>query len=187
MAGKPSKLRGILTLVVVTLFLSGALRLGMASVAIAKSSEPVTALQAPASAADPDLAELLAMLQSRATELDEREAAVSTRERDLKASEALILENLAKLEATEQRLTQTVAKVAGASSDDIDRLTSVYEAMKPKEAALLFEQMTAEFAAGFLGRMSATAAAGIFSGLSAEKAYEVSVVLAGRNAKAPKE
>ncbi len=47
--------------------------------------------------------------------------------------------------------------------------------------------MNSEFAAGFLGRMNPQAAAGIMSNLSTEAGYAISVVLAGRNALAPKD
>ena len=47
--------------------------------------------------------------------------------------------------------------------------------------------MTPEFAAGFIGRMRADAAAAIMAGLSPQAAYTISVILAGRNARAPTE
>jgi hypothetical protein len=52
--------------------------------------------------------------------------------------------------------------------------------------AALFQTMSPEFAAGFLGRMQPTSAADILTGLKPDKAYEVSVLLAGRNALVPK-
>jgi flagellar motility protein MotE (MotC chaperone) len=58
--------------------------------------------------------------------------------------------------------------------------------MKPKDAAALFEEMDPGFAAGFLGRMRAVAAASVMAGLSPQTAYSVSVIMAGRNANAPK-
>jgi flagellar motility protein MotE (MotC chaperone) len=45
--------------------------------------------------------------------------------------------------------------------------------------------MSPEFAAGFLGRMQPEAAAAVLSGMSAEAAYAVSILIAGRNARAP--
>jgi flagellar motility protein MotE (MotC chaperone) len=57
--------------------------------------------------------------------------------------------------------------------------------MKPKDAAAIFESMDVTFAAGFLARMNRDAAARLMAGLSAEKAYSISVVMAGRNARAP--
>ncbi|MEZ5673973.1 MAG: hypothetical protein R3D81_01625 [Thalassovita sp.] len=74
-----------------------------------------------------------------------------------------------------------------AAERDIGTLVAVYENMKPKDAAPLFEEMDPNFAAGFLSRMKPEAAAGIMAGLSPNVAYTISVVLAGRNAEAPKE
>jgi flagellar motility protein MotE (MotC chaperone) len=46
--------------------------------------------------------------------------------------------------------------------------------------------MAPDFAAGFLAQMRPDAAAAVLSGLDPNKAYTISVVLAGRNALAPK-
>ena len=46
--------------------------------------------------------------------------------------------------------------------------------------------MEPDFAAGFLGRMRPDAAAAVMAGLTPETAYSISVILAGRNATAPK-
>lgn len=90
---------------------------------------------------------------------------------------------LAELETAEARLDAAVARAAGAAEADLGQLTTVYETMKPKDAARLFEQMEPEFAAGFLGRMRPEAAAEVMAGLTSERAYAVSAVLAGRNAR----
>ena len=97
------------------------------------------------------------------------------------------LEVQAVREAAEAKLASTLALADNAAENDLARMTSVYENMKPKEAAALFEEMSPDFAAGFLGRMRPDAAAAIMAGLSAPTAYTVSVVLAGRNASAPTE
>jgi flagellar motility protein MotE (MotC chaperone) len=91
------------------------------------------------------------------------------------------------MQAVEAELQATLALADGAAEADLDRLTAVYQAMKPKDAAALFETMSPEFAAGFLGRMPPESAAAILSGMSAESAYGVSVIVAGRNAGAPKD
>ena len=86
-----------------------------------------------------------------------------------------------------RRDDRALALADGAAEKDIQKLTAVYQAMKPKDAAALFETMSPEFAAGFLGRMPPEAAAAILSGMSSEAAYGVSVIVAGRNAAAPKD
>lgn len=98
-----------------------------------------------------------------------------------------IEEKIAALETAERALSATLALADGASESDLGRLTSVYENMKPKDAAALFETMDPAFAAGFLARMRPETAAGIMAGLSPQVAYKISVILAGRNAAVPTE
>jgi len=182
---------GPLPVIIIALVLSGSLRLG--GIGLANATETA---EAPESTPPPvqehaepdlDMAALLKMVQARNAQLDAKEAELAAKASDLAAAQELIEMNLIKLAEAEARLAETVSKVDGASEADLDRLTAVYEAMKPKVAAPLFEQMTPEFAAGFLGRMAPQAAAGIMSGLSTDAGYAISVVLAGRNAKAPKQ
>ena len=124
--------------------------------------------------------------------LREREAAALLKEDELleksnylAEAENSIRSRLSELRAAEQSLRDTIEMAREASETDIDQLTRVYENMKPKEAAALFEQMESSFAAGFLGRMSPKAAADILSGLDSGQAYAISVHLAGRNADIP--
>lgn len=138
----------------------------------------------------PSSAEMQAMLKAfkqREEMLAKREAEVQDRMKALEIADKAIEQKLVALEAAEEKLRETVALADGATEDDVDRLTSVYEQMKPKESAALFEEMDPTFAAGFLARMRPEAAAGIMAGLSPEAAYTISVVFAGRNGSVPKE
>ncbi len=137
--------------------------------------------------ADADVAIVLARLQERESRVAEREAALETRLQALAVAEVQIEQNLAALVKAEEELAATMALADTAAEDDLTRLTSVYENMKPKEAAPLFEAMDPKFAAGFLGRMRPDAAAAIMSGLEPKTAYAISVILAGRNASVPTE
>jgi flagellar motility protein MotE (MotC chaperone) len=126
--------------------------------------------------------------------LKRREAKVLDSERSLaqkmKTFELASIEfkkNMTALQVAEEKLAATMTRASTASQDDLDKLTAVYESMKPKEAAALFEQMSPDFAAGFLGRMRPDVAASLLAGLQPETAYTISVILAGRNAKAPSE
>ena len=107
--------------------------------------------------------------------------------RALEIADAAIEAKLAALVAAEERLSTTLAMAEGASEGDLAQLTSLYEKMKPKDAAALFEELDPQFAAGFLSRMRPEIAAGVMAGLSPKAAYTISVVLAGRNAMVPKE
>lgn len=129
-----------------------------------------------------DLQRLLDEMTAREALLAADEAALADRREALALVDAEITRKLDELAAAEDSLRRTLAIAETAAEDDIARLTRVYETMKPKQAAALFEQMDARFASGFLARMGPEAAAEIMAGLSPEAAHRLSVVLAGRNA-----
>ncbi|MFK7834719.1 MAG: MotE family protein [Sulfitobacter sp.] len=133
-----------------------------------------------------EVGRLLSSLRERERRVKEREAQIEMRNKALIVADAEISKRLNTLEVAEANLRQTLALADGAAEDDLARLTSVYESMKPKDAAALFETMEPDFAAGFLGRMRPDAAASVMAGLPPDVAYSISVILAGRNAKAPK-
>ena len=128
---------------------------------------------------------LLEALQGREARLEQREAQLRERMDALHAAEQQIDNKLQALVAAEEALRATIALADGAAEMDLARLTTVYENMKPKEAAALFAEMAPQFAAGFLGLMRPDAAALIMTELAPETAYSFSVVLAGRNATTP--
>jgi len=135
----------------------------------------------------PELADLLAAFKAREAALDEREANLEEKAATLEIANEEINRQMAALEAAEKSLKTTLAVADGAAEADVAKLTAVYETMKPEQAAALFSQMDPQFAAGFLGRMRPESAAAIMAGLEPNTAYTMSVILAGRNARAPKE
>lgn len=128
---------------------------------------------------------LLRAVQERENKVTEREGALTDRRQALDLIEKRIQDRLAALVAAEEELSKTVAIADKAAEQDVQRLVTVYENMKPKEAAPLFEAMAPEFAAGFLARMRPETAASIMANLNPEVAYSISVIVAGRNARAP--
>lgn len=133
-----------------------------------------------------ELGGLLGALQKRERRVKTMEKQIEMRRRALQIADQEIRKRLASLEKAEVTLRKTLALADGAAEDDLARLTAVYENMKPKDAAALFATMEPDFAAGFLGRMRPDAAAAVMTGLPPEVAYSISVILAGRNANAPK-
>ncbi len=153
----------------------------------AKEAEFPNAVQQRSSPDRATLATLLQHLKAKKAELDEREQQIDARMADLAEAEENIAAQMQKLLRAEGQLRDTLALAEGASENDLNQLTSVYENMKPKEAATLFEEMNPEFAAGFIARMRADAAAGIMAGLSPSAAYSISAVMAGRHSDVPTE
>ncbi len=180
------------TLIVVAalLFASGAIRLGDgAGRAWAEgTAQSAEAPQAPDPvAADGDPNALLSAFREREARLEEREAKLKEREASLAEARTLAEQRISELAAQEAALAKTLTIADDAAESDVARLVAVYETMKPKDAIPLFSVMDAEFAAGFLARMKPEPAAAIMAGLDPKIAYTISAVLAGRNARAPKE
>lgn len=193
MSGKRISSPGALVVLALLFASSGALRLGtdlgtaMAAVSDLPSVElPGSDLsQEPFSCTAPPAA-LAAALKARDDELLAREAQLNDRAAALDLAQTAIDQRLAELAAAEEDLKKTIAIADGAAEQDLGTLTAVYEAMKPADATKLFAAMAPEFAAGFLSRMQPAVTAAILTGMTPEQAYSISVLIAGRNALAPK-
>lgn len=187
---RPTAGRGALLVIAVLFLCSGAMRLvesvGAALAENAKTHTGPADVTLPAECPAPPAA-LAAALSEREGRLRTREAALLDRESALALADQAVTQRLAALEAAEQELRKTLALADGAAEADITRLVAVYETMKPKDAARLFDRMEADFAAGFLGRMRPDAAAAVLAGMQPDQAYAVSATLAGRNALVPKD
>jgi flagellar motility protein MotE (MotC chaperone) len=186
------------TLVILALFLasSGAMRVGAgAGQALAESGKAAHGDEPAAGSDGGGVAEncpappaaLAAALTERAAQIDNRSLALEERMAALALAEEAISARLVELEASESKLRATLTLADGAAEGDLVQLTSVYEAMKPKDTAAIFEKMEPDFAAGFLSRMRPEAAALVISGMKPETAYMITALIAGRNALVPKQ
>lgn len=181
--------QGTLVALAVMFAASGAVRLGgglgsaLARAADARAN--AAGVPHPADCAMPD--ELAAALTAREARLQAGEQALAERRAAIDLAEEATRGRLAALEAAEAELRKTLAIADGAAESDLVRLTAVYEAMKPRDAAVLFDTMDPQFAAGFLARMRPEAAAAVLAAMTPERAYAASAIVAGRNARAPTE
>ncbi|MCB2135648.1 MAG: hypothetical protein KDE08_06840 [Rhodobacteraceae bacterium] len=182
--------RGPLFVIAILLGVSGVLRLGTGAghaLTEAQKHPADTASAEPQSCqADPGAMAILAALKVREDRLAARESMIADQAQALALARSEIDKRLAALEAAEEKLAATLAQADQAAEQDVATLVAVYERMKPKEAAPLFEEMAPEFAAGFLARMRPDSAAAVLAGLDPKRAYTISVLLAGRNANAPR-
>ena len=134
-----------------------------------------------------DVPALLQAIQDREAQIAEREAYIDRRMQTLAVAEQRIKEQMDALREAEAKLAATLTLADNATEEDVARLTEVYQRMKPTEAASIFETMDIQFAAGFFSRMRPESSAAIMANLPADLAYSISVVMAGRNAAAPRE
>lgn len=184
--------RNVLFVVAVLLASSGIIRIGdgvnraMAEQATEGATVVADVEGAPTESGPPEsTTALIAALKAREEKIAEQERLMADRESAIGIANAKIDARLAELTRAEEQLSKTVTIADTAAEEDIGKLVSVYESMKPKDAAPLFQEMAPEFAAGFLSRMRSDAAAAVMATIDPKQAYMISVVLAGRNANAP--
>lgn len=113
-------------------------------------------------------------LKARADALQEQELELQARKQELDKQAV----ELAALRETIDERWKTMSTNA---DNDITHLAQMYSAMKPDQAAGIFNQMDPGFAAGFLRLMPSDQAGLILAGMQSEKAYVVSVKLASKN------
>ena len=133
-----------------------------------------------------DLALLLATLREREAQLDARAADLAAKAKLIEAAKARLSDQMSRLEDAEGRLGALLRIADNAADKDVSKLVGAFQTMEGKRAGPIFENMDTAFAAGLLSRMDEAAAANILAALSPEKAYAVTVHIAGQNAAAPK-
>ena len=173
-------------LIILCFFGSAALRLTDDGWALAQGiGEMAGGTPAAAPPAEPDSAALLAAIRDREAQLDAEEARLADRKQSLGVAETKLSEQLAAFDKAQKNLEKTLALADQAAEKDIARMTTVYENMKPADAARIFERMDVNFAAGLLSRMRPDVAAKVLTGMSADTAYAVTLTIASRNAAVP--
>ena len=176
--------RGALLIIALVLASSGALRVG-SGVGAAMANSDGAGTSAPMNCPVPPAA-VAAALVGREDFVKQQELQLEERLAALALADQAISQRLTELQSAEEALKNTLSIADGAAEKDLAKLTAVYEAMRPADAAALFQTMAPEFAAGFLGRMRPEIAAAVLAGMDPGKAYSISVLIAGRNATAPK-
>lgn len=175
-------------LVVMACFLSSAtIRLGLSGPAIAqeindrRSSPEAEVTVAAENVSFAELDRMLEAIRERQEALESEEARVEERLEILANAQAEFERKRLELQEAERQLAATLSQTDGAVLRDIAQLTAMYESMKPKNAAEIFNEMDPNFSSGFLIRMNPQAAADILSSMDPDIAYQVSVLMANRN------
>ncbi|MEO0608226.1 MAG: hypothetical protein AAFY82_08330 [Pseudomonadota bacterium] len=125
-----------------------------------------------------DLSEALAADQAR---LETETSKLDTRELELQALEAELEQTRADLTALQTTLDTRWRDMQAFASEDLNHLAQMYGAMKPDQAAVIFNQMDPGFAAGFLRLLASEQAGLIMANMESQQAYIVSVRLASLN------
>jgi flagellar motility protein MotE (MotC chaperone) len=123
---------------------------------------------------------VLQSLQARRGQLDQREQAIQTELALLQAAEA-------KVDAKIQTFNDLKAQVQGLMGEadqkaqaEIDRLVTVYQAMRPQDAAAVMAQLDDKVRLPVAGKMKPRALAAILAQMPAAEAKKLTEKLAGR-------
>lgn len=158
---------------------------GVAEAAAPAGREPAAAAQ-PAAAAPVPLTQteigLLQKLAERREALDARERELELREGLLRAAEQQLQTKAAELTELQSKIEALMHKQAEEQEKKIADLVSVYEKMKPKDAARIFNELDLDLLVELLGRMKDAKTAPILAGMAEDRARAVTTRLAERHA-----
>jgi flagellar motility protein MotE (MotC chaperone) len=124
--------------------------------------------------------ELLQSLSERRAELDRRNDEMMQREVLLKATEQRINDKIAQLQTMERSISDTLRKRDEENEAKIRNLVRIYETMKPKEAARIFEQLDMPVLLDVASHMKEAKVAPILASMDATKAKALTLALAER-------
>lgn len=114
--------------------------------------------------------ETLQRLAERREQIEKREQAVNAREGLLKAGEARIDGKIAQLQELEKTIQGLLQKYDKQKQAEIEQLVRIYEAMKPKDAAGIFDTLDMPILVAVAQNMKIAKVAPIMSQMNKEKA-----------------
>jgi len=123
---------------------------------------------------------LLQALGDRRRELDRRERQIAEREALLAAAERRLEEKVASLQKLQETIQASLKQRDGEDTAQIDSLVKIYESMKPKDAARIFDQLAMGVLMPVVERMKERKTAPILAKMTPAKAREVTAELARR-------
>ncbi len=122
--------------------------------------------------------ELLESLAARREELEARARELDMREKVLSATEQRVDENIAELKRLQASVEKLIGQIDEREEARIKSLVTIYEKMRPKDAARIFNDLDMTTSIAVLKRMREGKAAAIIARMSAEKAMAVTNDLA---------
>ena len=120
---------------------------------------------------------LLASIQRRQKELDDREEDLKAREERLQAVKKDIDAKIKELEKVRSEIEAFAGKIDDADNDRVKRLVKIYESMTPEEAAPRFEKLDTRLAVLILSSMKPKNAAKILEFVKVERSVKLSQLL----------
>lgn len=124
--------------------------------------------------------EVLQKLAARRAELEARVRELDLREKLLQASELRVTERINELKAIEANIQALLGQRDAAEEAQLASLVKVYESMKPKDAARIFEQLEMEVLLPVANRMKEAKIGAVLAAMDPAAAKKLTVNLARR-------
>ncbi|MEP0518651.1 MAG: hypothetical protein ABJO09_00560 [Hyphomicrobiales bacterium] len=121
---------------------------------------------------------ILQSLRKRRTQLAEQEESLQLRENLIEAAEERLESRIEQLEALEARLKATTEAELGARKEELRGLVTMYETMKPKEAARIFDRLQMEVLLDVVNAMNPRKMAAVLAKMNPEAAQRLTSSLA---------
>ena len=118
-----------------------------------------------------------AIVRRAARSLDKRAKELDTREALIKVAEQRVDQKIKEMEKLRQQLQAMVNQVGETQAAQLDNLVKIYETMKPKDAAKIFEALDMPVLLNVIQRMKPKSVAPIMASMAPQKAKEVTVAL----------
>jgi flagellar motility protein MotE (MotC chaperone) len=117
-------------------------------------------------------------LKERREVLDSLENRLSQREALLEVTEKRIEEKITELEAIRNELKDLLGEQSEQEEARMTSLVKIYEGMKPKDAAIIFDNLDMDILLGVISRMSERRSAPILASMSPERVQRLTTLLA---------
>ncbi len=121
--------------------------------------------------------ELYRQLQGRREQLDGRAQELDARESLILVAEKRIEQKIKEMEGLRAQLQSLVGQASEAQQAQLDNLVKIYEIMKPKEAAKIFETLELPILLGVVQKMKPARTAAVLAEMNPEKAKEITTAL----------
>jgi flagellar motility protein MotE (MotC chaperone) len=125
-------------------------------------------------------AEVLQHLKRRREELDARERDIAMREQLMSATEKRVGDRLTELKDLETKLNGLLAQRDANEEAQMTALVKTYEAMKPTDAARLFNRLDRRILLDVASRMKPAKIGAVMAAMEAGRAQDLTVLLATR-------
>lgn len=129
--------------------------------------------------------QILGNLSERREKIEQWEKDIALREKVLEATEQRIDQKLAELNSMSEELKKMLVTYEEEENAKVSSLVKVYEAMKPKDAARIFDELDMDILLLVVDRMSERRVAPVLAAMSPQRARDLTLKLADQKRDKP--